>query len=711
MARRWGEYAGAIVALAATPALAQTDPQPQPQATPAPGLGITVTATRLDDARGSIQPSLGASRYDFSPGAINDVPLGEQAPLNQVLLRAPGVAQDSFGQIHVRGDHGNVQYRLDGVQLPEGLSLFNNAMATQYARNMSLITGALPAQYGFRTAGIVDLTLKSGTTDPGAEATMIGGSRDYLQPAFTYGGRSGAIDYFATGQFVHSGVGIENPTASSMPIHDDTDQWHALGKVTGIIDEQTRVSFIAGGSSASYQIPNNPGQHPSFAVAGATDLNSALLDQRQWESTWFGIASLQKHYGSADFQLSGFTRYSSLVYKPDSFGDLMFNGVAPWSNRTNLAVGVQGDGSWKVLDSHTLRGGFLVQREHSTSFTNAQVLPTDATGAPTSDQSQTMIQGGDNVGWLYGLYLQDEWKLTPTVTVNYGLRFDAVGGTTPENQLSPRINVVWQPNDVLTAHVGYSRYFTPAPLGQVNNGAIAATLGTTAAPALTTNDAVRAERAHYFDAGFELQPTDGLKLGFDAYYKIATNLLDEGQFGAPIVLTSFNYGQAEVKGIELTASYESGPWSVYGNLAWSEAKGTDINSAQFNFDPAELAFISRNWIYLDHNQSWTGSAGAAYTFNQSSDHATRLSGDFLYGNGLRRTVVTPNDEALPSYATVNLSLVQKIPIKGTRGTQVRFDVLNVLDASYELRDGSGVGVGAPQFGLRRTFLVGLTQKF
>ena len=82
------------------------------------------------------------------------------------------MAQDSFGQLHVRGDHGNLQYRLDGVQLPEGLSLFSNALATQYADKMSLITGALPAQYGFQTAGILDITLKSGTTDPGAEATM-----------------------------------------------------------------------------------------------------------------------------------------------------------------------------------------------------------------------------------------------------------------------------------------------------------------------------------------------------------------------------------------------------------------------------------------------------------------------------------------------------------------------------------------------------------
>jgi len=74
-------------------------------------------------------------------------------------------------------------------------------------------------------------------------------------------------------------------------------------------------------------------------------------------------------------------------------------------------------------------------------------------------------------------------------------------------------------------------------------------------------------------------------------------------------------------------------------------------------------------------------------------------------------VVTPNDQALPGYAVINLSAAQKVPIKGTRGATVRLDVLNLLDTSYQLRDGTGVGVGAPQFGLRRTFLVSLTQKF
>ena len=124
-------FLGTVVASAASlPASAQTPADDSP-------LEITVTAKRLDEGRQSIQPSLGASTYDFTPSTIATIPLGQQAPLNQVLLRAPSVVQDSFGQIHVRGDHGNLQYRLDGVQLPEGMSLFSNALATPPASSTS----------------------------------------------------------------------------------------------------------------------------------------------------------------------------------------------------------------------------------------------------------------------------------------------------------------------------------------------------------------------------------------------------------------------------------------------------------------------------------------------------------------------------------------------------------------------------------------------
>src|SRR6266699_2090329 len=97
--------------------------------------------------------------------------------------------------------------------------------------------------------------------------------------------------------------------------HDDTDQWYGLAKITGIIDDQTRVSFIAGGASSRFQIPNIPFKAANFTVFGNTDWNSGILDQRQWEQTYFGIASLQKSYDTLDFQLSGFARYSKLSYQ------------------------------------------------------------------------------------------------------------------------------------------------------------------------------------------------------------------------------------------------------------------------------------------------------------------------------------------------------------------------------------------------------------
>ena len=711
----WSSICGLFVGVAS--ASAQTEPAPQDQPATQSLPGITVTATKMDEERSAILPSLGATKYDFSRTAVQNTPQGENAPLNQVLLRAPGVVQDGFGQIHVRGDHGSLQYRLDGVQLPEGLALFSQVLSPRFANSLSLLTGALPAQYGLRTAGVVDIGVKSGTTNPGAEASFMGGSYNWVQPSAQYGGRSGAIDYFAVGQYVANSIGIENPSSAWTPIHDDTSQWYALAKVTGIVDESTRLSFIGGGINARYQIPNNINQVPDFTVFGNSGWDSSILDQRQWESTYFGIASLQKTYQDFNMQLSGFARYSQLNYQPDAIGDLLYNGFAPWAQRTSFATGVQGDASWKVIPKHTLRGGFLVQRERVTSFAQANTLPLvpdpadpDAPAIP-GDTPVGITDGSDLTGWTYSVYLQDEWKVLPTLTVNAGLRFDAITGPVGENQFSPRVNAVWEPTPEITLRAGYARYFVPAPLNQVSVAALAARAGTVAAPEVMTNDPVRAERSDSIDIGLAVKPVDGLTIGFSGFYKWAENYLDKGQFGAPIFQTAFNYSNAQVRGFELFANYDKGPWSLYANLAWSQVNSININSAQFNFEQAELDFIASNWIFADHNQSWTGSAGAAYVFNMDTDWATRVSADVLYGNGLRQTIVTPNDTALPAYATLNLSVTQRLPINGSKGTNVRFDAVNVTDGQYQLRTGTGVGVGAPQFGMRRAFFVTLSQEF
>jgi hypothetical protein len=122
---------------------------------------VVITAQKLNDARSSIETKTGASTYKIDTDAIQAIPGGENTLLNQVLLRAPDVAQDSFGQLHVRGEHNGLQYRLNGIILPEGISVFSQAFDPRLVESLSLIMGALPAEYGLRTAGIIDITTRS----------------------------------------------------------------------------------------------------------------------------------------------------------------------------------------------------------------------------------------------------------------------------------------------------------------------------------------------------------------------------------------------------------------------------------------------------------------------------------------------------------------------------------------------------------------------
>ncbi len=672
-----------------------------------------VKAKKLNAARSRIQPGLGATVTRFDQKTIAAVAQGSNAGLNQVLLRAPGVAQDSFGQIHVRGDHNDVQYRLDGVELPEGLSVFAQALQTRFAHSLDFITGALPAQYGQQQAAVVAITTKSGATDPGGEISVYGGARDYFQPSFSYGGQAGAFDYFVTGDFLHSRLGIENPTDSFNAVHNLTNQYHGLTHLDYTPDDETRFSLIAGTSSAQFEIPNNPGQTPQlgYTLDGLTDYNSADLTEHQRELTDFAILTLQKQLGSIDLQTSLFSRYTSLYFTPDPVGDLLFLGLAQRAARSVWSSGSQSDASWQINENHTVRFGLQATVERTVSNTVSDVFPLSAEGQQIGDAPETIGSSTGKSGSVGGLYVQDEWHLTKGLTLNYGGRFDWVDEFTHESQFSPRVNLVWVALPATTFHAGYAHYVTPPPFELVSGNNLAQFANTSAAASVTRDDAVRAEHDNYFDAGVDQSLLPGWHLGLDGYYKSARDLIDEGQFGAPVILSAFNYKKAEVRGAELSTSYDSGPWSLYGNVANSRAIGKDIASAQFNFSAPELAYIAQHYIHLDHDERWAGSGGLAYTALAASETPARLSADMVVGSGLRAAGTVPNGRALPGYFTINLSAVQQVKTLLGRGTELRLDALNVLDRKYEIRDGTGVGVGAPQFGLRRTILAGITQKF
>src|SRR5579859_6089639 len=225
---------------------------------------ITVTAEKLNQTRNEIQTQTGASTYVMGADAIAALPGGDNLPLNDVLLQAPGVAQDSFGQIHIRGEHNNLQYRLNGIILPEGISVFGQSLSPRLADQVELITGALPAQYGLRTAGIVDMTTKSGVFTPGGEVSFYGGSHGTIQPSFEYGGSAGQFNYFVSASYLQNDLGIESPDGRSDPLHDKTQQGTGFGYFEYLIDSDSKASLIVGSARNQFQIPDQAGLQPSL---------------------------------------------------------------------------------------------------------------------------------------------------------------------------------------------------------------------------------------------------------------------------------------------------------------------------------------------------------------------------------------------------------------------------------------------------------------
>jgi outer membrane receptor for ferrienterochelin and colicins len=679
---------------------------------------IVVTAQHLNEERSRIDTDTGASTYKFDSKAIEAQPGGDNVQLNQVMLQVPSAAQDSFGQLHIRGDHNGLQFRLNGVILPDGISVFGQTLPPRMISSLKLITGSLPAEYGLRSAGIIDLTTKSGALQPGGEVSIYGGSHGSVEPSFNYGGTTGANTYFVTGDFIRNDLGIESPDGSSNPIHDHTKQYHGFGYFEHIFGDNDRVTLIAGTSDDRFQIPNRSGVHaadigPGLTVNGVSDYLSNFLDENQREITRFGTLSWQHSQGPLSVQTSLIARYSSLNFTPDpNLGDLLFNGISQQAYKKDVAYGFQSDGAYRLTDDHTIRAGVYYQTDRLTSNTTSQVLPTDATGIPTTDVPIGIVDDSRNSQTIESVYAQDEWKILPVLTVNYGLRFDHYTAFSSGKQVSPRVNLVWQALEGTTLHAGYSRFFSPPPFELVANTSVAKYANTTGAPPGTTGDPVKAESSNYYDVGVQQQVSHELMVGVDGYYKQATNMIDEGQFGAPIILTPFNYADGQVYGVEFTANYSVGHFQSYANVAIQRAIGKNIVSGQFNFAPDRLAYIANHYIHLDHEQQVTASGGASYEWQ-----GTRVSGDLLLGSGLRSDLTlangssVPNGDHLPYYVQVNLGVSHAFDRQGLKGFSARFDVINALDKQYEIRNGTGVGVGAPQFGARRGFFVGLKQAF
>ena len=683
-----------LAALGAMPALAQQDPDDDDG--PARSVTeITVAARRLDAAQEAINPALGASSYALNNDTVESRPGGETITLSQILLQAPGVAQDASGQLRLRQSQGALQYRINNVILPDGLTDPGDTLSARLAAKVELVTGALPAQYGLQTGGVVNITTKDGIYLSGGQAEMYGGSHGTLQPAFEYGGSAGTLNYFASGQYQRSDAGLPSTDGSAAPRHDRTTQGEGMVYLDRVIGAQDRVSLILSASDERFQIPDPRGN------AAATPLGATRRDANR-----FAVASLLHASGPFTLQVAGFARSSLAALGASDAGDIAFFGYGAASRDTANSLGLQIEASYTPAEAHTLRGGLVVNSTLTKGASTTLAYPVDPSGAITSANVLSIPAAARAHRRTDSLFAQDEWRLADTLTLNLGGRLDHLTEASDHTALSPRASAVWHPAPGATLHIGYARYFLPTPVeaASPSPASIATTSARLPGPA---SDPVQPETDDYYDAGAQ-HILGNLTIGVDAYWRRATNLLDAVQLAGSYQTVDFNYAHGRMRGIELTANYAAQHLSAWANLALAQSQGRQIASNQAYFAPATLAWAATHTIAATGAQNITASGGVSYRWDR-----LRLAADVLIGSGLPRSTPTgaPDGERLPAYAQANLSAVLRAATIAGHPLDLRVDIINLLDARYQLRDGTGLAPTPAAWGPRRGLFVGIEQGF
>jgi outer membrane receptor protein involved in Fe transport len=667
---------------------------------------VVVTAQSSPVGQSTIEPSLGIRVYTIDTAQIQNMPQGADTTFAEVVERSPGVSQDAYGSWHVRGEDTDTSYLLNGIRIPLGIvnSIFGQKFDTRFISSVSLLDGALPAQYGLNTGGIFDITTKQGSELEGGDASIYGGSYNTVRANLSYGGVSNNIDYFFQGSYDGNDIGIENPTSSSYPIHDHTDQFKGFLYLCDHLDKSSQLIFMLNGSYGNFQIPDTPGIPVAYTLPNRSYFNSADLNETQNEQYHYGILSYKKETGDFNIQLSLISSYAQTWYRPDWMGDLMINGLASEQNRSLIENTWTTDMSYQINEHHLLKGGAYLTSQIESAASTTTAFQTDSSGNVLSDIPITIEDGQYKEGYLYGFYLEDQWQPADRLTVNYGFRFDQVDEFVNENQVSPRVNLVYQATPATALFAGYSRFFVPAQLEYLPPSSVEKYLNTTASTPVTTDDKPKAERSNYYDTGVTHQVNKDWKVGLEGYYKSVRNFADESQVGNSEIYVPFSYARGYYAGAELTSSYSRDGFSTFANLGLSRAMATDINSSQILFGQDELDYTAQHYVHVNHDQTMTLSTGAAYTFRHTTLHM-----DAIYGSGFYDGFA--DLDKVPAHCPVSCGIKHDFQVGKLQTLTLRCDVINIFDEIYVYHHGAGIGTTAPYYGERRGVFAGLDYKF
>ncbi len=677
------------------------------------GISVNIRATRRPPF--SVAPQ---SRTTVSKSAIAVMPQGDSGSLLTLLAtRTPGVVEGTGGVVFFRGNHGNVQYVLNGVPLPDSAgNPIGEWLDPRTIETISIITGGLPAEYGQRLAAVVELTSKSGPINEEKQVSVGVGSVNRFA-AFVVGGSAanGDFRYQSSGSFNQSNRGLDTPQpissanqtqGTSESVHNNSTRRNFFASLDWAQSEVDNWNFIASASDASFEIPNMPDRyrhsdpifHPGYTDpwgnVGRFIYRSPTTNAIQNESQHHVQLAWRRQFNpSNSLLISPYIKNESTRFIGDSINDLAGPRLIPGTEATSIdltrkttTVGIQS--VWSIhADNHWVKAGLLANTSQSKG--SLRVQKADAT------TSTSVTEPIDTRALAGGLFLQDQWALTPSINVTPGLRWDTVRYqfrtfTTQVSAISPRLGASMKLTSESKIHAYYGRLFQPAPAEDLRF-----------AFAVSGNEIlpydVKPEIDDYYEIGWShATPTSHLDIA--TYLKNVRNVIDEAPIGNSNVTQPFNLATGLIYGVDVALGFPiADHWVSESTYAYAIARGQGISGGLFAAHDA-----GDDIHYLDHMQGHTASTALMWT-----DGGWWSTGVVRYGSGLRTG--DHNSVSLPAHLTLDYTLGLKGTDEHGEDWSLSGDILNVFDNRYPITIANGFS--GSHYASGRTFMVRFSKGF
>ena len=598
---------------------------------------------------------------------LDRLPAAEQRDMPQMIAQyVPGAIGGHDNFVHLKGNELSLHQFIDGVSFLENPHAhFTPGFSPQIIQSVNVITGGIPAEFGNRLGGVLDIVTKSGGTVHGGSLALGAGTRLGNDAAFEYGGTARKWDYYLFSSGFEDSRYLNPPQPNE--IRDLGYGASNLLKIDYTHSEGNRFGLMVSANGANFQLPNTTAEWEARRDSDRrTRETSAVL---RWE-----------YYPSSEttFTTAFYNRYVSdrLVGTTDD--------VTPFAQgfRRSLTDGLKFDAQM-VRGNHAIKtgvDGYILSPNEDLRFD-----PRDPDAEISAFQFRGRRRGGE-----VGLYVQDKFSLARNFTVDLGIRCDHYSLATTDGLVSPRIGLSYFiPKTHTVLRAVYNRFFIPPPVEYVLLGSA---LGR---GVLEGNDAtdhgeegypgpVRALTQHYFETGLQQQFLQKLVLDVSAFHHQGRNGFENTELSDTRIFAPTNFAAERTWGTEMNLRLKPLPRvGLFGYLNYAyiitSFFGPVSGGVPEDLEPGQK-------IPAAFDQRHTGSAALGYFHARSN---TSVGFSLNYGSG---TPATVEGEAfrLPQHLTANLWAGRTIWHSDRKGVDLQVTAQNISDNVYGIAKESEV---------------------